>query len=370
MLVGALILGSATAARSAPPSSPGKPASSGAGNSTANGGRATTNRATFGIAPATPTRVDNRTEFSYVLAPTAHYDDYAAIRNFSAKPLTLTISAVDLGNDAAGNVEAGLNQSSAKDAGRWITFDHAPTLIVPGQGRTGPGQVIVPFHISVPANVSVGDHAAEILTTLTTLSRGKNSQNVLLKQRIGARVFIRVPGNPHAALAIRGLSVNYSGGFAYPLASGTLQVRYTIVNTGNVTLNVTQGAAISGWFGAHVSVPANQAPQLPVLLPGESAAMSYVIGDVPRAIVDHFTVTAKAAYGTDTTLNQARPTELGQVAPVSVSARFWAIPWLLILVVVALILLAIGFWWWRRRRRRDRQLPKHAARTKEFAATR
>jgi hypothetical protein len=332
-------------------------------------GHGTLPRATFGIAPATPHQVDNRSEFSYVLGPTMHYTDYAAVRNFSPTPLKLTISAVDLGNDSSGNIEAGVSQADAKDAGRWITLEHATTVRVPGQTSVGPGQVIVPFTITVPQNASVGDHAAEILATLTTRSRGANNQNVLLHQRIGARVFVRVPGNPEAALAIRNLSVQYSGGSMYPFTSGKLHVQYTLVNTGNVTLSVTQAGSVSGWFGAHVSASAEQAPPVPALLPGGSASADYTLGDVPPEIMDHFKVTASATYATDTTLNQAKQTEVAALA-VSGSKSFWAIPWLLIIIVVVLILLAVGGRRWRRERKRRTPQPRHRHKPTELQSAR
>jgi hypothetical protein len=314
-------------------------------------------RVTFGIAPATPGHADNRTEFGYRLAPATRYDDHVALDNFSAKPLTLRISAVDLSNDASGAIEAGTDHAAARDAGRWVRLRHRSTVVVPPQTRRGPGQVIIPFTVSVPAKVTPGDHAAEILGTLTTTSRHHNT-NIQLNQRIGVRMFIRVPGDLRPAVAVRDLSVSYRNNWGNPVGSGRAVVHYRIVNTGNVVLDTKQAASIDGWFGTGLAVPAGDTPEIRQLLPGRSASISFVLDGVWPSIARDFHVTVTPAFTTASTpLDQSSGVGRTRLAAVTASSSFFAVPWVLIAVVIVLLLIAAA-WWWRRRTRRRSGAPR------------
>jgi hypothetical protein len=298
-------------------------------------------RATFGIAPSTPGATDGRTYFGYRLGPGVKRTDFVAVVNYAAKPITLTVGVADLGNNADGSLAVGADKASATDAGSWITIKHAPQITVPAQSNKGPGRIEIPFAITVPVKVTPGDHGAALFATLTTTSTGKGA-NVELNQRVGARVLIRVPGPLTPGIVIRDLSASYSQSWN-PIHAGTAQVKYTIVNTGNVILGAKQSVSISGWFGTHVTAPAKSAPEIPLLLPGKSATLSYAVNGVWPAFRQSLKVTV-------TPLVQPSDTATVHVSPVSASTTFWAIPLVLIAIFVLVVLLVVGTWWWGRRR--------------------
>lgn len=301
-------------------------------------------RATFGLAPASARAIDSRPYFAYRLLPRMKYGDQVAVLNYSNHPVTLQVASVDLINSATGDLDAGLTHAGAKDAGRWIQLHGPNSVRVPAAaGAKGPGMRLIPFAIALPADASPGDHAGAIVATLSSTGHGGHA-NIRLNQRVATRVIVRVPGPLKPGLAVTALTASYRQD-VNPVGRGSARVSYKITNTGNVILGANQTAALSGWFGSHADVPAADTPQIPLLLPGRSATVSFVVHRVFPAVVEHVSVDLHPIVQTTdrTTVH---------LATVSASARFWAISWVLVAIVAAVMLLALGTWWWRRRRRR------------------
>jgi hypothetical protein len=310
------------------------------GTSSSSSAGKTPDRATFGVAPATPGQKDGRTAFDYHLAPGAKYSDNFVVNNFSAEPLSLTISAVDVTNQSDGSLSAGLDQKSATDAGKWIALGHASTVVVAPQSSGGPGQVFVPFTVTVPNNASPGDHAAAVLATLTSTSHQPGANNVQLNQRVGARVLIRIAGPLHPMLEIHGLSASYRGTIN-PAGSGRVKVHYEITNAGNTILGARQNVTISDKFGTHHPAPAADTPEIPLLLPGKSATMDFTLNGVYPAFLEKLTVNL-------TPLVQSADSATFHVDPVSASTTFWAIPWPATILFALLIAAAVCLFFLRR----------------------
>jgi hypothetical protein len=301
-------------------------------------------RATFGVSPSTPGRYDNRTYFGYRLAAPSHYGDYVSLNNYSAKPVALSVAAVDLSNAKDGSISAGLSQQDATDAGKWIKLDHSPEVIVPPQTSAGPGQVVIPFTVDVPAGTTPGDHAGAIIATLTTISHDKNQTNLKLNQRVGARVLIRVAGALKPNMEITGLSATYEQTIN-PFGKGKAKVHYTIKNTGNTILGAKQSVTISDKFGDH-RVPASDTPEIPLLLPGKSATMQFTVSDVRPLIFEKLTVKV-------TPLVQSSDQSSVHIGAVTASTTFLAVPWALIGLILFVIAGGIALFLWRRHRIRN-----------------
>ena len=65
---------------------------------------------------------------------------------------------------------------------------------VPAQTPTGPGEVIEPIAVHVPLKAPPGDHVGGIVASLQTVGTNRSGQRVVLDQRVGTRVFVRVSG--------------------------------------------------------------------------------------------------------------------------------------------------------------------------------
>jgi Bacterial protein of unknown function (DUF916) len=289
--------------------------------------------ATFGVQPSGTTKPDNRSFFAIGATPGARLTDHFAVRNYSLRPLTLTVQAADALNTPEGDFAVLPPNQPSKEVGAWITLKTSHKLVVPARGV-----VIVPFTVAVPVNAQPGDHAGGITATLESAARSPTGQTYKLLQSVGSRVFIRVSGPLNPELAIQNLSVRYRD--SLNPVDGHAVVSYTVTNVGNVALGGRRSVRLSGLFGLARSA-AGLKP-LGLLLPGYSVKQSVT---VPK-IVAQFWMTAHVSI---------RPLVLpGTVQNVpdayEANTHFWAIPWLLI----AIIVLLVGAWLYRRRRRNRR----------------
>jgi hypothetical protein len=319
-----LLLGSALPASAATPPAAAHPAG----------------RVTFGIEPASASGPDGRPNFSFVVTPGAVLFDHAAVVNYSSIPLTLQVYATDATETAGGGFGLLLPTVKPTGAGAWISLPAGTSTVqVPAERATGPGFVVFPITVHVPASATPGDHSGGIIASLRTVGTNGSGQTVILNQRIASRVYIRVAGTLVPRLAITGLHATYSG-TANPVGKGKVSVHYVVANTGNVNLAVRdQRVSVTGLIddSHHVKVSTIQ-----LLLPGATVNESAVVtGEWPQFIL-HPTVSA---------VPLANETVTVALAPVSASTTLWAIPWTLIIIVLVLVALA-GYWWRRRRRSR------------------
>jgi hypothetical protein len=300
-------------------------------------------RATFGIGPIQSGGTNPF--FSYETAPGGVYVDKVGLFNFTPDPVTLSVYPADLGNSADGGVTASLQKAKATDVGSWITLPKAVvTVTLPGAGPKGPGFATLPFRVNVPATVTPGDHAGAIVASLRTLGKNPLGQNIYLDQRLGARVYIRVAGDVRPELTVEDVHADYAGSLN-PFTKGTAVVSYRVTNTGNVRLGAKQTVSVRGVVGS--SVPSEPLQDIKVLLPGGSAQVTTrVAGVLPLGLMT-------ASVTLDPVVPEASDVKTAPEA--TGSARFWAVPWLLVAVLLAL-LLALG-WWLRRRRATSPEAP-------------
>jgi hypothetical protein len=295
--------------------------------------------ATFGIGPVTAGQ-DIQPFFSYQIGAGGNYRDRFAVLNFGPTPLTLSVSAADLTNDADGGFTVGLASARPTEAGAWVHLPAgAATVRVPARSATGPGRVVLPFSVEAPANASPGDHAAALVATLTSLAKDASGQNVRLDQRIASRVYLRVTGQVRPELDVSDVSVDYAGSIA-PLATGTATVSYTVSNTGNVKLGGRPEVDVTSVWGASANA---RGADIPLLLPGASIRLTTTVEGVTAAFRDTATVTV-------TPVVLRGDVDPAWAAISTSSVAFWAVPWTLVGIVAVLLLAAVTVALLRRRR--------------------
>jgi hypothetical protein len=167
-------------------------------------------------------------------------------------------------------------------------------------------------------------------------SKDKSGANVILDQRAGVRLFLRVAGDLTPALSVKDLSASYSGTLN-PVGRGTSTVTFTVANTGNVKLGARAKVTVAAGFGPQAVV---DLAEIPLLLPGNSVSVTAEVPDVWPLGLEHATVDVEplALKG------EANPA----VSPISADTTFWAIPWMLI-AILALAIGAVVYLLWRRR---------------------
>ncbi|MBV9592919.1 MAG: DUF916 domain-containing protein [Actinobacteria bacterium] len=344
VVVAALVAGSglldATTASAAPKPTPAATASSSAVPSGAGSTNSAGGGVTFGIGPASATKIDGRSSLNVLASPGAVSIDHVGVENFGTAPVTLDLYAADAENSQDGSLGWQAKADHPVDAGAWITL---ATSAGNGSITLGPRSLtIVPVKIAVPGNASPGDHSAGILASITSKVEGSNGIGPNFEQRVAVRTFIRVSGPIHPGLTVQGLHASYSG-TANPFGSGKAKIDYTVKNTGNVNLGGKQSVKISGLFGGTGSVKA--VADVPLLLPGSSFKVHVTANNVWPEFLMHAKVSiapVKPASDVDPGLSD-----------VTTSASFWAVPWspLGLLVILLLIIAAIVAWRIRVRRR-------------------
>jgi len=324
MVVGVVVVGilvgttlPATAASAATPNRTSAPAPTpGAGG-----------RVTFGIEPASAAGADSRPNFSFGVTPGATLYDNVALVNYSTIPLSLQLYATDAVETPGGGFSLLPASVTPTGVGAWIVIPAGSgTVDVPAETAKRPGQVVVPFTVQTPPGASPGDHVGGIIASLQTTGLNRSGQKVILDQRIGTRVFIRVSGPLSPKVVLTNSKASYTGTLN-PVGRGRVEVHYVVRNAGNVDLSlVDQSVSVSGLFGSKRAVGL---PKIPLLLPGASVAETAFISGVWPEFVLHAAETVRP-----------QPLAGGAVprlTAVTSTTSIWAIPWALLVLVVLII---------------------------------
>lgn len=282
---------------------------------------------------------DGRASFAYGVKPGTEIDDYVSVTNVGGAVQTFNI----YGTDGITQYDTGLfglltAAQKAKDVGSWITPKVTQLTVQPGQ------TAIVPVVILVPSDASPGDHTGGIVASVTTAAPGTKGQpGVGIDQRVAARVYLRVSGQPVGGAAATGVVVAFSPSLN-PFGTGDATVDYDIKNTGNVREDATSQLTLSGPFG--VILGSAKAKTVDNLLPGESTHVHQKISGVfPLALLfANLSLTPSAPTDLigqsklrDEAGNPLPPLKEPSFVTVRASAFTGAVSWtlLLLLVIVA-----------------------------------
>ena len=286
-------------------------------------------RVGFGVVPATAQDLDYRAYLVYGLTPGSVAYDHIGIVNYGTDPLVLEVYASDAEAPVDGGFALAAASSPAVDLGAWIGIEGAGSVEVPGRDDDGqPGKVILPVSITVPADAEPGDHAAGIVASLDTLGQNPEGQNVELQQRVASRVYVQVGGQITPELSITGVQTDFVAP-TRPWRSGSMDVTYTVANTGNVRLGFDPTARVAGPFG--LLARSQDSDVVMELLPGASTEVDVTVADVwpvvragVRMIANPVAAPAAADPG---------------LTPVRAERTVWAITWEIAAAVVVLVLL-------------------------------
>jgi hypothetical protein len=293
-------------------------------------------RVGFGVVPARGNGADERSFFSFALTPGTTAFDRVAILNYSRKPLTLRLAALDALNSDTGGFALQPTAERAQDLGSWISFGDKDGLItVPGRTATRTaGTTVVPVTIKVPTDASPGDHGAGIAAILTTRGHNPQGQDVNLEQRVAARVYVDVDGPARPGVVVSELAASYAGSWL-PWQGGHVDVDYSVVNSGNLRLGISSAVTTSGplGLGRHsvTGIPTEE------LLPHNEQRQSVRVDSVWPLLRTRVTITATPT---------AAPGALApDLAPVVRSVTLWTVPqWLPVLLLLLALAVALGVW--------------------------
>ncbi|MGC4794111.1 hypothetical protein ACLQ3H_08365 [Micromonospora saelicesensis] len=284
---------------------------------------------TWTVQPATATGPDQRRWINASLDPGQAVTEHLAVRNFSRTAVAFSLKAADGYLTDKGRFNMLSSDRPSVDGGTWIDVQEKVTV--------GPNETrVVPFTITVPPGATPGDHPAGIAATVTSTGGTVN-----VESRVGFRVMLRVNGSAQAALAVRGLGATYSPSWN-PFAGGTVRVRYTVENDGNVWVSGTSRVAMSDLLGRSSHDATSTVEEL---LPGGVRTVETRADGVWAMVRLRTTVSTS-------------PTLLGDgqagadLRPASATVTTWVVPWAQLALLGLLAGLLVGLRAAARHRRR------------------
>jgi hypothetical protein len=278
-----------------------------------------------------------QTRYTYEGTPGARFpSDAFAVVNYGSQPLSVHVYANDAIDTASGGFDLKTAGTAPTDVGGWLHLDlKAPYVTVPPAGADGtPGRVVVTFHLQVPALATPGDHVGGIVAGVVSPATDKNGNRINVEQRVGLRVYLRVPGALRAQMAVTKVSAVYHGTWN-PFGTGSATVTYSVKNTGNVRLDAAQALRVTSLFGSaewKSTAPAQGVlgTDISELIPGQTVTLTRVL----TGIVPSFSSTARVSVDPRAMSGDLDPQAVGDASAASIATVPW--PWVVILLLILL----------------------------------
>lgn len=279
-------------------------------------------------------RPDGRSRFTFTADPGQTVTDRVLVGNTGTERQDFTVFATDAFNAEDGGFSLLATADAPTSVGTWLRFDdgsdRARFSLEPNEVR------LLTFTLSVPADATPGDHVGGLVASVV-----EDGQQVSVDRRVATSIFARISGDLQPQLTLTSYDAAHEGEWWNPFG-GSVKVRYTVTNTGNVALAANLTNDVSTWFG--LPATGSQGGSIPVLLPGNTSTYETTIGGVGQWLyLDARTVLSPFVDSPDMSQQLA-------VTPISRDAVTFAVPWSLLLLVA---LAAAVFLLLRWRRRRD-----------------
>lgn len=292
---------------------------------------------TWGVNPSSQDGPDGRAAFDYELDPGETLIDFVGVSNFGTAPITVDLYASDAYTTETGAFDLLPSTEDPIDAGAWVGFNESRVTIAP-QTRLD-----VPFALTVPADATPGDHVGGIVAAVTETATDASGNEIQVERRVGARIHLRVTGELDPAL----VPESDEEAFHYtwnPAAPGGVSFEYAVANTGNVRLQGTLVARVSGPWG--LLEREFTVAELPQILPGDRYEGEARLDGVWPLLYEHLELTVRPEAANDADAAAPLPSR-------SDETTLWAPPWT---QAAVLALLALTVWIWSRKRQRRKAI--------------
>lgn len=154
----------------------------------------------------------------------------AIITNFDDFLQSVKVYPVDAAITEQGGFALESSDHVMTGIGLWIQMEESELVLGPGEVKE------VPFTLTIPSDVVVGDHAGGIVVEALKSSNGsvetQSSTNVDIKTRVGARVYLTVLGERTTKTTISNFTLQRAD-------DGTLKMNFFAENQGNVLVTPT-----------------------------------------------------------------------------------------------------------------------------------
>lgn len=249
--------------------------------------------------------------FIYQMDKNQEKEDQATIINHTGEELKLKIYPVDAKTTADGAFSPLLENEPRNEVGAWITLPLSELTLKPHEKKE------IKFTIRIPDNAAVGEHAgAIIIEEVKTKLSNETGVGLNIKQRVGVRVYITIPGKKQIKLSWRD--------FSFSKIAGRYAFIFKLENQGNIILNPQAEVVVKQFWGDKIKTFKKQS--LGSVFPGKITNPQIRWEDMPSFAI------AKA-FATITYENHA------------LSRSVWVIvvPWKIVLSLL-LIFTVVAFW--------------------------
>lgn len=270
--------------------------------------------------------------FIYTLEPGATREDTVLVFNDSDREQALELASVDSELSNIGAFALRGNQEPQYGVGKWITLAEQVVTVQAGERRE------VKFTITLPPDADVGEHSGAITVTAARTAASASGGGVAIATRVGARVYVTVPGKQVRKLSLRSLAVaETADGSAYD---------FTLVgaNEGNISMTANarlhlEGFGLAKWNQPFREYEIPQRWQLP-----RGAEVSTYFRNVPKPFAGRLTAYVTLTFDGDS----------GPESVTSQRLTLTVVPWREAAIAggILLLLLALLTTWMLLRRRK------------------
>lgn len=191
----------------------------------------TAQAAGFGVAPKQLPDTETRSWFVYTMKPSETRSDTVVISNNTEKPISVILEGLDALNTVEGGFTLVDGPSKNKDLGTWINLEHSQVQVAPNDSAE------VNFTLTVPSSTSVGQHSGAIVVYEKPVNQ---TGGVGLKIRVGARIYVTVPGKINRELTFDKVS--------HEIKDGKLIFNIQSTNKSNINIQPALDINLRGLF--------------------------------------------------------------------------------------------------------------------------
>ncbi len=196
--------------------------------------------------------------------------------------------------------------------------------------------------MTVPGNAESGDHTGGIVTSFVAPGAAEDGKPVVLDRRLGSRVQVRIDGELRPKLEITEVKTAFDGTLN-PVGKSSMDLTYTVTNTGNVRMAAEQVVGTKGPLG--LAGRKATLDRMPELLPGNSLTLSAKVPGV------YPTIHTSASLRLHPVATRAGDTFGADVAPAAKTSGVWTVPWATFLMLFLLVGGPFAATWHRKRRK-------------------
>lgn len=288
----------------------------------------------WSVRPATDEGPDGRSWVELDVDPGSVVRQYLAVRNLGTVDATFRITAKDGYYTASGRFN--MLESAEQNIGAGLWVDVAAEVAVAARQT-----VVVPYSITVPANATPGDHAAGVAASIVSTGASGSGDQLQVESRMGFKVLLRASGELAPAAVLEDVVAGYRVSWN-PFSPGSMDVEYTVRNTGNTRLLLKDVVTAAGAKGEVALADAGKE-----LFPGQMRRVTARVDGVWPVIAAPVAVELSGQVPA----SSPAPAAVPALDTVRADVLVPAIPWPQLLLTAGILLLAGGLVRGRRKRR-------------------